>query len=187
MPRLPTDQLLTAEDLYDLPDDGYHHYELDAGRLVVSEPPGYTHGTLAVRIAARLLAFVEPRGLGEVAVESGFVLHRGPDTVRGPDVSFLRRERVPRGDEADRFVEGTPDLAVEIVSPGDRAGKVARKVAGYLASGTGLVWVVYPRKRLVVVHTPDGGKRLVREPEALDGGGVLPGFALPLTEMFAGR
>lgn len=186
MAHPPTDRLLTAEDLYDLPDDGYHHYELDAGRLVVSEPPGYTHGSLALRIGARLLAFVEPRGLGAVAVESGFVLHRGPDTVRGPDVSFLRHTRVPQGDAADKFVEGTPDLAVEIVSPGDRAGNVARKVAGYLASGTAIVWVVYPRRRLVVVHTPDGGKRLVREPDALDGGAVLPGLAVPLADVFAG-
>jgi len=182
----PTTHLLTAEDLYDLPDDGFHKYELVNGRLVVSEPPGHEHGSIALFIGARLLAFVEPRRLGAVAVESGYVLRRGPDTVRGPDVTFLRRARLPAPEEAHKFIEGAPDLAVEVVSPGDRAGEIARKVAGYLASGTRLVWVVYPRKRLVVVHTPDGGKRLMRESESLDGAGVLPGFTLPLADVFAG-
>lgn len=185
MAHPPTERLLTAEDLYDLPDDGFHHYELDAGRLVVSEPPGEWHGSIAVNIGAALLAFVRPRRLGAVMVESGFVVRRGPDTVHGPDVSFIHRERARRGPAREKFVEGHPDLAVEIVSPSDRAGRVTRKVAGYLERGTGLVWVVYPRKRLVVVHTPDGTTRLVREPDALDGGDVVPGFRLPVAEVFA--
>jgi Uma2 family endonuclease len=187
MAHSPTERLLTAEDLYELEDDGFHHYELDEGRLVVSEPPGLGHGNLALRIGARLLAFVEPRGLGVVSVESGFVMRRGPDTVHGPDVAFVRRDRAPAPDtpEFERFVEGHPDLAVEIYSPSDRPGRLGRKVAGYLARGTGLVWVVYPRRRLVVSHTPDGATRLVRPPEALDGGDVLPGFTLPAGDLFA--
>ena len=110
---------------------------------------------------------------------------RAPDTVRGPDVSFIRRERAPSGDALDKFTEGPPDLAVEVVSPSNAAGKIARKVGEYLASGAGLVWVAYPSKRLVIVHTPDGAKRMVREPESLDGGEVLPGFTLPVAEVFA--
>lgn len=181
-----TERLLTAEDLYALPDDGFHRYELDEGRLVVSEPPGLGHGNLALRIGSHVLAFVEPRRLGVVAVESGFVMRRGPDTVHGPDVSFVRRERVPAEEspEFERFVEGHPDLAVEIYSPTDRPGRLGRKVTGYLTRGTGLVWVVYPRRQLVVVHTPDGATRMVRAPESLDGGNVLPGFTLAVAELF---
>ena len=185
MTHPPADRLLTAEDMLTFEGDGFHRYELVRGRLVVSEPPGEYHGSIAVTIGAELRAFVRPRKLGRVTVESGCVVERAPDTVRGPDVSFVRRERAPRGEARDGFVEGAPDLAVEIYSPSDRAGKVLRKVREYLAGGAGLVWVVYPRKRLVVVHTPDGGKRMVREPESLDGGDVLPGFTLPVAEVFA--
>lgn len=184
MAHPPVDRLLTAEDLLELGSDDYQ-YELVRGRLVVSEPPTHEHGSIALNIGMALRAFTRPRGLGRAVVESGYVLERGPDTVRGPNVSFVRRERVPRGDDREKFVEGHPDLAVEIVSPGDRAGKIARKVGEYLTCGAGLVWVVYPGQRLVVVHAPDGGKRMVREPGSLDGGGVLPGFTLPLAEVFA--
>ncbi|GJG85648.1 hypothetical protein tb265_08290 [Gemmatimonadetes bacterium T265] len=177
----PAQTLLTAEDLYDIPDDD-HRYELVRGVLQVSEPTGFGHGTLATRIGALLLAFVRPRKLGQVAAEAGYVVERGPDTVRGPDVSFIRAERAPVGVAAEKFVEGTPDLAVEIRSPGDRPGKIAEKVAEYLSNGTPLVWVVEPRKRLVIVHTPDGVTRVLRDGEVVDGGSVLPGFTAPVSE-----
>jgi Uma2 family endonuclease len=177
-----TDRLLTAEDLYGLPEDDVR-YELEEGRLVVSEPPGWTHGALAVRIAARLLAFTDPRRLGTVVVESGYVLARRPDTVRGPDVSFVRTERLPARDVAHRFYEGAPDLAVEIVSPSDRAAEVARKVAGYLRAGTRAVWVVYPDTRSVAVHTPDGLARLHGPGDVLPGGEALPGFSAAVDEL----
>ena len=154
----PTTALLTAEDLYGMPEED-ERYELVEGRLVVSEPPGWTHGSIAANIAALLLGFVRPRRLGAVVVESGYVLARGPDTVRGPDVSFVRADRVPHADVAHRFYEGAPDLAVEIVSPDDRAREIARKVANYLQAGTRAVWVVYPDLGTVVVHTPDGLSR----------------------------
>lgn len=182
----PTTQLLTAEDLCHYPDDGAHKYELVEGRLFVSEPPGVEHGSIALNVGAALQAFVEPRRLGLVTMEVGCVLRRGPDTVRGPDVTFVRFERIPASDQREKFFEGAPDLAVEVISPSERAGEVARKVASYLAAGTQLVWAVYPRKRLVVVHTPGGDKRLLREPEALAGGDLLPGFVLPVRKVFAG-
>lgn len=176
------DPLLTAEDLYGLPDEDQDH-ELVEGRLVVSEPPGWTHGRLAVRISARLHAFVEARGLGEVVSESGYVLARRPDTVRGPDVSFVRTDRLPAPDVAHRFYEGAPDLAVEIVSPDDRAAEVARTVAGYLRAGTRAVWVVHPDTRSVVVHTPDGLARLLGPDDVLTGGDALPGFTVTVAEL----
>ena len=179
----PSHKLLTAEDLYDLPDDGRHRYELVRGVLVVSEPPGFTHGDLSVQIASLLRAYVQPRKLGKVVGEVGYVLERGPDTVRGPDVSFVRRERVPTGPAADKFVEGAPDLVVEIRSPSDRPGEIADKVAGYLARGASFVWGVDPRRRVVMVHTPDGHTRLLRDGDTIDGGGVLPGFTAAVGEL----
>ncbi len=176
--------LLTAEDLYGLPEEDDRRYELVEGRLVVSEPPGWTHGGIATRIAVALYPHVRAHRLGEVVVESGYVLARRPDTVRGPDVSFVRADRLPAREVAHRFFEGAPDLAVEIASPDDRAAEVARKVAGYLRAGTRAVWVVYPDTRTVVVHAPDGLARLLGPDDALDGGDVLPGLALPVAELF---
>lgn len=178
----PVAPLLTAEDLYAIPDDD-RRYELVDGRLVVSEPPGWWHGALATRITVALDGYVTPRGLGIVVGEAGYVLRRAPDTVRGPDVSFVRADRLPPRGRAHRFYEGAADLVVEIVSPGDRAGELARKVAGYLAAGTALVWVVYPEIRTVVAHRPDGTARVHGEDDTLDGGEVLPGFAVRVAEL----
>ena len=183
MANAPTpDHLLTAEDLYGLPDDD-QDCELVEGRLVVSEPPGWTHGSIAVHVSAVLHAFVRAHGLGRVVVESGYVLARRPDTVRGPDVSFVRADRLPAADVAHRFYEGAPDLAIEIVSPDDRAAEVARTVQGYLRAGTRAVWVVHPDTRSIVVHGPDGLARLHGPDDAIDGSDVLPGFSAPVAEL----
>lgn len=162
-------------------------YELEDGRLVAWEPPGWTHGEIAVAIAAPLHVFVRTHALGRIVVESGYVLARRPDTVCGPDVSFVRADRLPAREVAHRFYEGAPDLAVEIVSPDDRAAEMARKVAGYLRAGTRAgtraVWVVYPDTRSVVVHTPDGIARLHGPDDVLEGGDALPGFAAPVADL----
>lgn len=178
-------RLLVAEDLYGIPDDGFHRYELVDGVLRVSEPPFPWHGTLQTRMAAVLHAFVSERKLGVVMTESGFVVRRGPDTVRGPDVAFIRAERFATEDAKYRFVEGAPDLVVEIVSDGDTRKEIADKVRGYLAGGARLVWVVYPRRKSVIVHAADDVVSPLWEDETLDGGDVLQGFQLPLAELFA--
>jgi Uma2 family endonuclease len=178
--------LLTAEDLYELPDDDMRR-ELVRGELRVSEPPGWGHGTIAIRLAARLHAHVEANRLGFVTGEAGYVLERGPDTVRGPDVAFIRAERRPGPDVEHRYFEGAPDLAVEIVSPKDRASEVAETVDGYLARGTRLVWVIYPPARRVVAHTPGGVATPLGESDLLDGRDVVPGFSCPVAELFPER
>jgi len=174
--------LMTAEELLAIPDDD-KDYELVNGELRVSEPPGFWHGTLVVRLATALHRFVAARGLGMVVTESGFVLRRGPDTVRGPDVAFVGARRLQTGDPEGYF-EGPPDLVAEVVSPGDRAGEILEKVEGYLSSGVTLVWVVYPRQRRVAVHTPDSNATVLGTDDALDGD-VVPGFRLSLADLFA--
>src|SRR4051812_3778014 len=120
------DALMTAEELYALPDDG-KKYELVNGQLRVSEPPGASHGYLQMRLGSRLEQFVSAQRLGVVLAESGVVLRRGPDTVRGPDIWFVARERIVNG-LPDVYLDGAPDLAVEVVSPSDSAFEVAEKV-----------------------------------------------------------
>jgi len=175
-------RLITAEELFDYPDP--RRYELVRGILRVSEPPGGVHGRLAVKLGARLDAHVTRLGLGTVLVEAGYVLERGPDTVRGPDVSFVSAARVPPDRIPEQFISGPPDLAVEILSPGDRWSEIEGKVADYLAGGARRVWLVDPRERRVIVRYANRPSRVLTDRDILDGEDVVPGFALPLAELF---
>jgi Uma2 family endonuclease len=180
----PTARPMTAEDLltYHAPDK---RTELVRGRLVVREPAGYEHGRVAGRVFGLLAAIVLPTRAGELlAAETGFTLQRQPDTVRAPDVAFIRADRVPppgtRG-----FPELAPDLAVEVRSPGDTRAEVAEKVADWLAAGSALVWVVDPIARTVVVHAAGAAARTLGAEETLDGGDVLPAFCARVDDLFA--
>ena len=168
----------TAEQLLAAGDIG--RCELLRGELVVMIPPGGRHGEVANLLAHHLTAFVVETGMGRVLAETGFVLGRAPDTVRAPDVAVLRPGR-PIG---DAYIDGPPELAVEVVSPGDRAGYVREKVAEWLESGAETVWVVDPRKRTVEVHVAGEAPRVLAESDILRGEPVLPGFQLPLTRLF---
>jgi len=174
----------TAEDLWRWPEDGLRH-ELVRGEVVSMAPPGGEHGELAIRLGSALYTHVRAHRLGAVATETGYILFRDPDTVRAPDVSFVVAERVPRGRLPRGFVEGSPDLAVEVVSPSDSHSEMQERVQDYLRAGARQVWVVEPRTRSVTVYSPDGSARLLREEEALTGGDLLPGFVLPLRDLFA--
>jgi Uma2 family endonuclease len=127
---------------------------------------------------------VERERLGEVfTAETGFVLRRDPDTVRAPDVAFVRAERVPQA-RVPGFPAMAPDLVAEVVSPYDRAVEVSGKALAWLDAGVRLVWVVDPENRTVTVHRP-GGTTVLRGRDQLSGEDVLPGFALPLEELWA--
>ena len=183
-------RLITAEELFAMPNHG-GDFELVNGELRgrgqrgVAEPPGFWHGSLTSRLIIRLGAFVESAGLGVVTTETGFMLRRNPDTLRAPDVAFVSAGRLPDLDSGERYFESAPDLAAEIVSPGDSASEVAEKVVEYLATGVRPVWEVYPRHRRVVVWTPDGVGRTLATNETLDGVDVVPGFRLTLADPFA--
>lgn len=180
--------LLTAEDLRNMSDtDGLR--ELVDGRVVEVSPTGRRHGRLTLLLGWRLAAFVEAHDLGEVyAAETGFILARNPDTVRAPDVSFVRRERLPFSsdpNDEDRFLELAPDLAVEVISPSNSARDISDKVIAYLDAGTPLVWVIEPRRRILTAYAADRTARIYREGDTVDGGDILPGFRLPLAEVFS--
>ena len=180
----PKAALVTAEELLELPDDG-HRYELVDGELRVLSPAGFDHGVVAMEIGARLDEFVRARRLGRVvAAGTGFRLARDPDTVRAPDAAFVAADRLPPRDQRQAFLELPPDLAVEVVSPNDRAVEVTEQAFAWLAAGASLVWVVYPAQRLVAVYSPDGSVVHRREGDEPDGGAVLPDFRLPVAEIF---
>jgi len=178
-------QFITAEDLWSMPDDG-NRYELIRGELVRLPMSSMESSSIAMHIGSELRTFVRTSGLGLVmGADGAFILRRNPDTTRIPDVSFVSAERLPPVEERRRFPEMAPDLAVEVISPSDRTSETNRKVMDYLEAGVRLVWVVDPPVRTVAVHTPDRVVHILHEDDTLDGGDVLPGFTLPVANIFS--
>jgi Uma2 family endonuclease len=128
--------------------------------------------------------FVEAHALGEVFGDTGYVLARNPDTIRGPDLSFVARDRLSNFDDA-RYFSGAPDLAVEIMSPSNRAGAMHAKVADYLAGGARMVWVVDSERKSVTTYRQLLAPRRLESNESLDGEDVLPGLTIALETFFA--
>ena len=177
------DQITTAEQL--LSATGLGRCELIRGELITMPPAGFEHGSIASCVDMRLRTFVKGHSLGVVAAaETGFCIARGPDTVRAPDVAFVCAQRVParlpRG-----FFEGAPDLAVEVLSPDDRASEVMAKVQDWLEAGCREVWVVDPRTETVSVYRSRDESRILRRGDLLTSDELLPGFNLPVAEIFA--
>ena len=159
--------------------------ELVRGRLVVREPARYRHGRVAARILIEIGIYLRHNPIGTVcAAETGFTLDRRPDTVRAPDVAYIRSDRTPRA-EVVGFDEIAPDLVVEVLSPGDRRGMIRTKVGHWLRAGTQLVWLIDPRTRTAHVFRADGTEEPLAENDALDGETVLPGFRVAIAEVVA--
>jgi Uma2 family endonuclease len=159
--------------------------ELVRGRLVVREPPGTRHGVIAASLGYHLSDFVRRHGLGLVcAQDTGFKIASDPDTVRAPDVAFVRQERADLIPERG-YAELAPDLVAEILSPDDRPAEVLAKVADWLAAGTTLVWLVDPQRSVVHVYRADGSLTLLGAHDSLDGESVLPGFSCPVMHVLA--
>jgi Uma2 family endonuclease len=130
--------------------------------------------------------FVEMHDLGEAhGADAGYILRRNPDTVRAPDASFVRKERLVDLDD-EGYLPLAPDLAVEVVSPSNTVNEMSKKVHEYLEAGTSIVWVVEPLRRQVTVYTPGPVVLIYRDGDTLDGGDVLPGFTLSVTYIFDG-
>ncbi len=181
---MATTKLMTAEELAELPDDG-HKYELVRGELVTMAPAGRRSGRLGLWIGRRLGGYVDERRLGETyGAGTGFLLERNPDLVLAPDAAFVRADRLA-GMPEDGYLPLAPDLAVEVISSSERAGHVSAKVIDYLDAGVRLVWLIDPRRRTVTIYTPDRTAHILRPPDVLNGGDVLPGFRLPFAELFA--
>lgn len=155
--------------------------ELIRGRLVVREPPGAQHGSVASRLTYYLGDFVYRKGLGVLfAQDTGFHIESNPDTVRAPDVAFLAQARAGAL-EVSGYARIAPDLVAEIVSPNDRPAEVRSKVADWIAAGVKLVWVIDPRRRMAHVHRSNG--TVTEGATTLDGEDVLPGFTRAVDDL----
>jgi Uma2 family endonuclease len=174
---------LTLQEFENLPDDDGYRPELSRGLLVREPQPGARHGRTTGKMHLALSAYVSRENLGSVEIECGFLLSTDPPTVRGPDLSFISRERLPASLPVG-FWPFAPDLAVEVLSPGNTKRELEQKVQDYFDGGTRLVWVVDPRTRTATVYRPRAEIRIVGEHESLSGDDVLPGLVLPLNSIF---
>lgn len=180
-----THGLMTANELLQLPRDGFR-YELIQGELTRMSPASHQHGRIALNISAPLHQYVRQHRLGVVyAAETGFVLERNPDTVRVPDVAFVVRERAAALHDEGGYYPGAPDLAVEVISPHDLYTDVEEKVIAWLDAGTRMVLVVNPRKRTVTAYHSRTQIAILTETDELDGADVVPGWHLPVADIFA--
>ena len=177
-------QLMTADELWRMPHDNFR-YELVQGELKQMSPSGYEHGAVVVNLTSPLDRHVKAHGIGVVSgAETGFLIARDPDTVRAPDIALVRRERIPASGLPRSYFPGAPDLAVEVVSPGDTVYEVDEKIMEWLAAGSLAVWIVNPRRRTVAIHRVDGTVTTLRESDELDGQQVVPSFRLSVAEIF---
>ncbi|MFH1923166.1 MAG: Uma2 family endonuclease, partial [Planctomycetota bacterium] len=175
--------ITTADQLLQTP--GLGRCELLCGKLVVMAPAGFEHGRIVANITGALVVYIEQEKLGVVAgAETGFQIANDPDTVRAPDVAFIRAERVPPA-PTPGFFQGAPDLAVEVLSPSDRAGELLAKVHDWLSAGCLAVWVVDPGACTVSVYRSRDEAVVWSVSDELTGDHIVPGFSLPVAEIFA--
>lgn len=178
--------LMLENQVYRLADlDGLEgDYELDEGALVTVTRPTPRHGKVCARVITLLTTHCDQTGQGMVmGNDSGFVLGRTPDTLRGPDVAVVLADRAQHLD-MDAWGEGAPDLVVEVISPSDRPAAIQRRISQYLDAGCQLVWVLYPGRRCAVVYDASGRVQVLGEDGELMGDPLLPGFRTPVTALF---
>ncbi len=176
-----TTRLLTADDLFELGPDS--PYELIEGELIEVNPPGGIHGEVAARLTIFVGSFVLSQRLGKVfSNDTGFLLQRSPDTVLGPDVAFVRRERLTESPVA--YIPVAPDLAIEVVSPSNTRASIQRKTNVYLESGVEQVWIVGPLR--LELHDCQADAQIITLgfDDVVSGGEGLPGFEMRLRDLF---
>jgi Uma2 family endonuclease len=178
---------MTAEEFaewVERPENDNKWFELVRGEVIELPPPQRRHGVVCMNVASFLDRYVREHGKGYLTCnDSGVILERDPDTVRGPDVAYY--------EDADRFEdlhpqygEVPPRLAVEVLSPSDRADQVTRKISDYLRTGVALVWLIDAEARLVTVYRPEQGQRSLEESDELTGEDILPDFRCRIADLF---
>lgn len=178
---------MTPDKFFDSPYSS--GFELVNGKIISKKgdiqknmPTGALHGAVT-ELASRMSHFVRENKLGKVfAAETGFIL--GKNTVRGIDVSFVGNEKLNKFAVTEKFYPVAPDLAVETISPGNSLDEIQDKIEEYLAAGTKLIWIVYPKQKMIQVHRRNNAINVLRAADELDGEDVLPNFRVKLSEIF---
>ncbi|MGD9711895.1 MAG: Uma2 family endonuclease [Thermomicrobiales bacterium] len=174
-------QLRSAEDLLRLNKDG--NYELIDGELHDVMSPSPSHAKVVGVLAMLLGVHIRKEKLGDLYVGDPLILlRRDPDTVLAPDIAFVGAKRLPLEDSA--FMNVPPDIAIEVVSPGNSPGEIERKIALFLEGGVGSVWVVYPRQRQFVIHAPDIAPRVFDETAMVTDVDAFPGLSFAVSDVF---
>ncbi|HUG80535.1 MAG TPA: Uma2 family endonuclease [Bryobacterales bacterium] len=178
--------LMSAERLLQLPDDDLQ-YELDEGLLIRMAPAGGVHGRIETDLFGKLYVAQAERALGQFYIaNTGFLLFEDPDTVRCPDIGFVRKENLPRATaKGEGYIIGPPDLAVEIQSPSQSPADLAKKVQQYLDAGAQTVWVLFPKRNVADIHEAGMPTRTIGLADYLESS-VLPGVRIQLGEILAG-
>lgn len=189
--------LLTADEFYAVAGRKEDRFELVRGEVRPMSPTSGGHGSVSLNLVERLAPYIRAHRLGRAFGDNvGFQLSLPPelqrrssdgeprDTVRSPDAAFIRRDRIPPGGFGEGWVRLAPDFAVEVLSPSETTSDTNEKLGDYIAAGTPLLWVVDPRKRLVTVYASDAPTRWFRSGDTLDCGEVIPGFTIPVDDLF---
>lgn len=175
----------TADELLTMSTGMGKRYELVGGELRVLSAFGWRHGMVASRLASRLGTHVAQQDLGVVfGTGTGFRIASDPDTVRAPDVSFVTKRNIPKQEPKDGFWPGAPDLAIEVLSPGDRTGEVDEKIDAWLAAGCAAVWIINPKLKTGTVYLSRADVQVKAIGDVLHGDPVVPGFACSVDELF---
>jgi len=175
---------MTADELMQLP-RGYYRAELINGELVTMPLPKLPHARAATRLGGPLVQFVEDHDLGEAYIgDVGYQLTWNPDTVLGPDISFTSKQRLQEMGEVEGYGQGPPDLAVEVLSPGDRRGKVNKKISQWLGFGAKQLWIVDPKHRTVTIYRSESDTTTFSGSDYLESQDLIPGFRISLDRIF---
>jgi Uma2 family endonuclease len=186
-----TTRLITADELEEMPhrDEQGNDCRLELIRGEVKMMPLVKplYGVVCARITTALINFVESDKLGMVfGAETGFIVERDPDTVLGPDVAFVSRDRLAAAKTLEAFFPFAPDIAVEFLRSDTTEKEYSLFIDLYLAAGARAVWLFGPKLDTAAIFTSPTDVVLLRESDTLDGGDVLPGFRLELSKLFAG-
>lgn len=176
--------LMTAAELLELP-RGQHRHELINGELKTMSPASHNHGRLCARITMFLAQFVLQQKLGDVyGAETGFILTSNPDTVLAPDTAFINEDRAREYRQTPGYWPGPPDLAVEVLSPGETGPKTKKKVAQWLEYGTQQVWIVNSKSETVTIYRSSGESITFGHEETVEADDLLPGFRVAVADIF---
>jgi Uma2 family endonuclease len=180
-------ELMTVDEFYDfvhLPENRARSFDLVRGKVIELPRRTRIHGRICVNATFKLELFARRKRKGYlVSNNSGVILERNPDTVRGPDLAYY--EDVQHFDDLpEKWGDTTPRLAVEVLSPNDSASYLTQKIQDYLDNGVEVVWVINPEMKTVGVYSKTGVQFLT-EKQTLTGGDVLPGFRVKVAELFA--